>query len=142
MSNLKKKLQQAVQYIRKIDKEYLLEKWHRIRNIKKEDIIRFVKSHRKGLMYAFLAFVGIMIAIPIFTYFYFARDLRSKDTIINKKNEGVVLLDRNDKPFFTLFDATTKNPVAFEEIPELTRQAFIAVEDKDFYNHPGFSITG
>ncbi|HRN71451.1 MAG TPA: biosynthetic peptidoglycan transglycosylase, partial [Candidatus Woesebacteria bacterium] len=142
MADLKKKLQQAVQFIKKIDTEYLKKKWQQLRNLKKEDIIYLVTTHRKTILYAFLAFIGVMIAIPIFTYFYFARDLRSKETILNKKNEGVVLLDRNDKPFFTLFDATTKNPVAFDDIPETTRQAFIAVEDKDFYKHPGFSITG
>lgn len=142
MSDWKKKLNGAIQFIKGINKEYLRKKWHQLRNLKKEDIIDFVKLHRKTISLVICSFIGVMVAIPIFTYIYFARDLRSKETIINKKNEGVVLLDRNDKPFFTLFDANTKNPVAFEDIPELTRQAFIAVEDKDFYNHPGFSITG
>ncbi len=142
MSGLKRKLARAIQFVKGINKEYLKQKWIQIKNIKKKDIIHLIKIHRKKILFAFLAFVGVMVAIPIFTYFYFARDLRSKETIINKKNEGVVLLDRNDKPFFTLFDATTKNPVAINELPKLTTQAFVAVEDKDFYKHPGFSITG
>lgn len=142
MSDFTNKLQAAVTYIKGIDKEYLQEKWQRIRSIKKEDIITFVKLHRKEIIWAFTIFVGVMISIPIFTYFYFVRDLRSKETILNKKNQGVVLLDRNDKPFFTLFDAKTSDPVSIQNIPEKTQHAFIAIEDKDFYTHPGFSISG
>jgi 1A family penicillin-binding protein len=142
MSGLKQKLTLAITFIKQIDKDYLKEKWHQLRNLKREDIISFVTYHRKKILYAFLAFVGVMVAIPIFTYFYFARDLRSKETIIHKKNEGVVLLDRNERPFFTLFDAKTTTPVTYDEIPEKTREAFVAIEDKDFYTHPGFSISG
>jgi 1A family penicillin-binding protein len=142
MSDLKAKLKQSLAYIRTIDKAYLKAKWHRLRNLKKEDVFRFAKKHRKPVMYAFLSGVAVMLIIPIATYAYFVRDLTSKDKIINKKNDGVVLLDRNDKPFFTLFDATTKNPVAITSLPKYTTQAFVSVEDKDFYTHPGFSTSG
>ncbi len=142
MSSLKKKLQETIQFIKKIDKEYVLKKWQQIRNIKIKDVISFVTYHRRTILYVFLAGTAVMVAIPIITYFYFVRDLKSKETIIHKKNEGVVLLDRNDKPFFTLFDAKTSNPVSYNTIPKKTREAFIAIEDKDFYTHPGFSISG
>src|SRR3990167_4524363 len=77
-----------------------------------------------------------------FIYSYFGRNLAIKKTKIKKKNEGVVLLDRNEKPFFTLFDARTRNPIPLKDLQKHTSQAFIAIEDKDFYKHPGFSISG
>lgn len=114
----------------------------RLRNLKRADIIDFIKKSKKPIFYSALGMAIFMIALAVGTYAYFVRDLTSKERIINRKNAGVVLLDRNDKPFFTLFDAKTKNPIAFDDIPERTTQAFVAVEDKDFFNHPGFSVTG
>ncbi len=114
----------------------------RLRHLKKKDIIHFLKHGRRPILYGMIGFVVVMLLIPVFTYAYFVRDLSSKENIINKKNEGVVLIDRNDKPFFTLFDARTKNPVELSDLPLHTTQAFIAIEDKEFYNHPGFSIRG
>lgn len=115
---------------------------HKLKNIKKRDIVHFLKHSRRPILYGLFGFAIVMLLIPIFTYAYFVRDLSSKENIINKKNAGVVLLDRNDKPFFTLFDAHAKNPVEITELRPYTTQAFIAIEDKEFYNHPGFSIRG
>lgn len=142
MEKVKTKVNQAIKFIKKIDKAYIKEKYRQLRNLKKEDLVRFAKKNRKYIKHAAIATIAILVLIPIFTYIYFVRDLSSKERIINKKNQGVVLLDRNNKPFFTLFDARTKNPISLSELPEYVGQAFIAVEDKDFYNHPGFSISG
>ncbi len=117
-------------------------RFYQLKRIKKEDILHFLKHSRRPIIYGLVGFTAIMLLIPVFTYAYFVRDLSSKENIINKKNEGVVLLDRNDKPFFTLFDARTKNPVELSDLSPYTAQAFIAIEDKEFYNHPGFSIRG
>ncbi len=148
----KEKLQKFVTFIKQLDREYFVEKYHlvqrtiglwpKLRHLKRRDIIHFLKHSRRAMFYGVSGFVIIMLIIPIGTYIYFGRDLRSKDTIMNRKNEGVVLLDRNEKPFFTLFDARTRNPIALKDLPEYTRQAFISVEDRDFYKHPGFSILG
>lgn len=142
MPKLKEHLKHFFKFLKGIDKEYLRYKYHQIRNLTREDIKRFIRKHRKWVLYAILAGIAIMILIPIVTYLYFVRDLSTKERILNKKNAGVILLDRNGTPFFTLFDATTKNPVELDSLPEYTPQAFIAVEDKDFYTHPGFSISG
>jgi 1A family penicillin-binding protein len=86
--------------------------------------------------------IFMLILTPILTYAYFVRDLSSKESIVTRKNEGVILLDRNEKPFFTLYEATTKNSVGIDKISEEVQQAVVAVEDKDFYTHRGFSIAG
>lgn len=84
--------------------------------------------------------VLVIIFIPLFTYVYFARDLKSKDTIMNRNDTGILLLDRNNKPFFSFYEARVKSPIPLSRIPDVTRHALIASEDKDFYKHPGFSI--
>jgi 1A family penicillin-binding protein len=123
-------------------KEELPQKIERLKHINKDDIKAFLIRSKRPIMFAIMTGTVVMLLIPIITYVYFVRDLATKDRIINKKNAGVILLDREEKPFFTLFEARTKNAVPLSSIPKHTRHAFIAVEDKDFYEHPGFSIKG
>lgn len=113
-----------------------------VNDVRSFPVREYLKRNKKVAYYLVAATAATAILIPIGTYLYFVRDLSSKERIINKKNEGVILLDRTEKPFYTLFDAHTKNPVSFRDIPSGVSRAFVAVEDKDFYRHPGFSISG
>lgn len=81
-----------------------------------------------------------LLTIGFITYIYFAGDLVSKESIMNRNNTGVVLLDRSGKPFFSFYEGRASTFAPLNEIPNDLRNAIIAVEDKDFYNHPGFSI--
>ncbi|MBI2601327.1 PBP1A family penicillin-binding protein [Candidatus Daviesbacteria bacterium] len=91
----------------------------------------------------FILFVSIILLfsfVPIITYAYFAQTLQSKKSIMNKNNTGVVLYDRTGKPFFTFYQGRVRDDISLDMIPKHTQQAIIAIEDKDFYKHPGFSI--
>lgn len=101
-----------------------------------------LKHSKKPLIYGFGLLVFIILSTPLITYAWFVRDLSSKDAIMTRKNAGVILTDRNDIPFFTFYEARTKKTATFGEIPESVKKAVIASEDKDFYNHPGFSLKG
>lgn len=103
---------------------------------------QLVKSHKRALLYILIIFVVIMVLIPPATYLYFARDLKSKQTIMNTQQTGLVLLDRNGKPFYTYDLAKSISYVPISEIPKSVQDAAISAEDKNFYTNPGFSITG
>lgn len=116
-----------------------------LRKIKKQGkrFYNWAKNNRKQFFIlcgvsAFLFFVGI----PVFTYAYFAKDLGSKESIITRNEAGVTLLDRHDKPFYTLYDAKNRDYVPLDQISKNLQEAVIAAEDRDFYEHPGFSIKG
>lgn len=94
----------------------------------------------KDLFLAFAAVLFLLTFIPIFTYYVFAKDLVSEKVIMNHNDSGVVLLDRYGNPFFTFYQAKHKDPVSLPEISINAQKAVIAIEDKDFYRHPGFSI--
>lgn len=100
------------------------------------------KTGKQPLLIAILSGIALLIIIPILTYLYFVRDLTSKENVLSRKNAGILLTDRNDKPFFTFYEAASTKSIAFSEIPEVTKQAAIAAEDRDFYNHQGFSVRG
>ncbi len=99
-----------------------------------------MQTVRRDLMVAFLAITAFLCIIPVFTYLYFAADLSPKEALESYNDSGIELLDMNGTPFFTFYEAKPKKEVPLSQVPKLTQQAFIAVEDKDFYSHPGFSI--
>ncbi|EKE05721.1 MAG: penicillin-binding protein, 1A family [uncultured bacterium] len=52
------------------------------------------------------------------------------------------LLDRNGKLLYEIYAGTRRSPVKIEDLPDYVKNATIAIEDKDFYKHSGFSFTG
>jgi len=62
--------------------------------------------------------------------------------IMNKKNTGTTITDRNGEVLFQGYGAVDRSSIPFEEMPESIKQATLATEDPDFYNHAGFSWKG
>lgn len=52
------------------------------------------------------------------------------------------LYDRNGKLIYEIYADKRSSPVNIDELPDYVVNATIAIEDKDFYKHMGFSITG
>lgn len=86
--------------------------------------------------------LGLILILTIFTYSYFFQDLATEEGIMNRKDTGVMLMDKNNKPFFSFYQAREKLHVPLSEIPLYTQQAVIAAEDNEFYTHKGFSVRG
>ncbi len=47
-----------------------------------------------------------------------------------------------DGKLIAVFGETRRTPVAIDDIPEQLKQAFIAIEDARFYEHPGIDVVG
>lgn len=106
-------------------------------------VLAYVRRHRKKVILSGIAIVlGFLILVPIITYFYFVKDLGSKDGVIHHNDEGITLLDRNGTPFFTFYEAKQRHYVPLADIAKTAQNAVIASEDREFYSHPGFSIRG
>ena len=52
------------------------------------------------------------------------------------------ILDRHGKLLFEVFGAERRTPIQLSSLPKYVWQATLAAEDKDFYKHGGFSVTG
>lgn len=100
----------------------------------------YISYSGRELFIIFLLILSLIIFTSIFTYLFFAKDLKNKNTIINNHDTGIILLDRNDHPFFTFYNANYKKYIPLSQIPLTMRHAVISSEDKDFYNHTGFSL--
>jgi 1A family penicillin-binding protein len=106
-------------------------------------IARFSKMSRRRKI-VLLAWSGgsTLILLALFTTVYFANTLGSKERIMNRNKTGVTLLDQNDKVFYTFYNAHSNTYVPLKNIAESAKKAVVASEDKDFYNHAGFSPKG
>ncbi|HEY1063694.1 MAG TPA: transglycosylase domain-containing protein [Candidatus Saccharimonadales bacterium] len=97
---------------------------------------------KKNIRRAALVSIAILIIVPIGTYAYYARDIQDKDRLMNRNNTGIILKDRNGEAFYSSGLLSTKDDVPLAKISDHVEDAAIASEDKDFYNHRGFSLRG
>ncbi len=106
-----------------------------LRNMNRQDLISFgLKASLVGVILAFV--------LGTATFAWFSRDLPSPGKLQERSGSSTVFLDRNDKVLFEMFEDKNRIPVDIEDIPDTLKQATIAIEDKNFYSHKGFSLWG
>lgn len=86
--------------------------------------------------------LAFLIVTPILTYLYYANDISDQERLMNRNNTGVVLTDKNGEAFYTLGKAAHRTMIPLSDISDNVEHAVVAAEDKDFYKHEGFSVTG
>ena len=104
-----------------------------------------VSGRKRLARFAKLAFVGVLaisllgfIAIPILSL-----TLPSPDKIVRRDGFSTKILDRNGKVLYDIFVNERRTPVEnIGRIPDYLKQATIAIEDRNFYEHQGFDPTG
>ncbi len=84
--------------------------------------------------------LAVMIIIPLATYIYFANVISDPDQLLNYNNTGVVLLDKDGEAFYSFGTADRGERLSLDQISDFTEKALISSEDKNFYEHGGFSI--
>lgn len=114
---------------------------HRVQGALKRRLNWFLKlsKPRKALVIA-TPILAFLIITPIVTYLYYYNDIADKDRLMNANNTGVVLLDKNGEEFYSIGTAAHRDYVKLADISDMTKQALLSSEDKDFYNHSGFSF--
>lgn len=96
----------------------------------------------KKVAYPLAPLLAFLIITPIATYFYYYNYISDVDKLLNKNNTGVVLLDTKGRAFFGTDNAQHRDLVPLSKISDDTEHALVAAEDKDFYQHGGFSVAG
>ena len=84
----------------------------------------------------------LLLFVAIITTISFAGALGSKDSLMNRNKTGVTLEDRNGNVFYEFNNAHTDSYVELKDIAPIAQKALVSSEDKDFYKHAGFSVTG
>jgi len=114
-----------------------------VRNVSTGGIKGFL-TPQKAALFAKLAFVGViglfLIAIIIFPLLAF--NLPSPDKIIRREGFSTKILDRDGEVLYDIYADQKRTPIALNQVPLYLRQATVAIEDKNFYEHQGFDPLG
>jgi penicillin-binding protein 1A len=86
--------------------------------------------------------LAFLILTPLITYAYYYNDIADQERLMNRNNTGIVLMDKNGETFYSTGRAQHRELTPLSGISTDMQHALVASEDKDFYEHSGFSITG
>ncbi len=90
-----------------------------------------------------LWFVGIGFVLFLAVIVYFFTQVPSPEQLQSRDvAEATKIYDRNGELLYDIFDNQNRTPVKLSDIPDVVKKATIAIEDKDFYKHGGFDVTG
>ena len=96
-------------------------------------------------LFSTLLFFGLIAGIlfTVFAFIIFAKDLPSPTKLTARDSSlSTKIYDRNDKLLYDIYGDKNRALVKWNELPPYMKDATIAIEDKDFYKHKGFSIIG
>ena len=90
----------------------------------------------------FFSLVGLII-FTIFSFVIFAKDLPSPHKLTARDASlSTQIFDRDGKLLYDIYGDKNRALVNWNALPSYVREATIAIEDKDFYKHKGFSLLG
>jgi len=85
-------------------------------------------------------FSAIFIFLPLL-FLIFIQDLPSPKILgLQKEPQTTKIYDRNGVLLYQIYASQNRTFVPLSSIPYQLQKATIAIEDKDFYNNPGFNI--
>lgn len=93
-------------------------------------------------IFGILSAIGLLFIVGIFAYF--AKDLPEPGKINARSiNESTKIYDRTGTILlYDIHGEEKRTLIPQEEIPLVVKQATIALEDRNFYHHPGFDVKG
>lgn len=101
--------------------------------------IRFFGLVSSAVFFSLIA----LIVLTIFSFVIFAKDLPSPYKLTERDASlSTKIYDRNKKLLYDIYGEKNRALVNWAQLPDYVKQATIAIEDKDFYKHQGFSLTG
>src|SRR3989338_7786930 len=109
-------------------------RYYRIRNSRSLFLWWLLKTAGYLVLAGFIFLAGAFIV--------FSRDLPSPDQIEDRFiSQSTKIYDSTGKVIlYDIFGEEKRTVIPFEEIPETVKQATIAIEDQNFYTHPGIDF--
>lgn len=84
---------------------------------------------------------GLLFSAILFAWYF--KDLpRPGELRTRNTEESTILYDRNGKQIYDISGEERRILLKEDEIPEVIKQATIAIEDRNFYNHHGLDFRG
>jgi len=116
------------------------------KSFNKKNTIKVKKNKNNfkfGWKYPALFLLTLLItSVLLWTYQTVFKDLPNINDIYNPPKLSTKIYDRNDKLLYQFYEDEDRSWINLNEIPKDLISATIAIEDKDFYRHHGFSVRG
>jgi 1A family penicillin-binding protein len=93
---------------------------------------------------AVASFAGlVLLTLTAFVLFaVIAVDLPQPDKIVRREGFATKIYDRQGELLYDVFANQRRTPVDLKDVPQDLKNATLAIEDKNFYQHQGFDLTG
>jgi penicillin-binding protein 1A len=122
-------------------------RWKRILyRLHPKRVFHYWFSRQGGIMALKITGIGIVVCffLIIGVFAYFRKDLpKINDLSGDKLGGSITYYDRTGQTvLWEDYDAVKRIPVAEDKISEYIKQATVAIEDKNFYSHGAFDVTG
>src|SRR4030042_834851 len=92
--------------------------------------------------FGFICFVVLLIGTAV-AFGFFARDLPSPNKLSEKNfQQSTKIYDRNGVLLYNIYGEQNRTLVTLDRVPADLKNATIAIEDKNFYKHKGFDVSG
>jgi 1A family penicillin-binding protein len=97
----------------------------------------FIKRHKA---FSFTLFFFFFVSCGVF-YWFILRDLPSPRALVNQQVPQTTLIrDRNGEILFRIYKDANRVKLGWNDIPPIVKDATIAIEDANFYQHHGVSL--
>lgn len=106
--------------------------------------VKYIKSKRvRWAVYALSIILLAVITTGLAMWFAILDDLPSAEVLAAREvKASTKIYDRNGLLLYKIYKDENRTPVSLYDVPEHVKNATLAIEDSDFYSHPGFSIRG
>lgn len=115
---------------------------------KKRSYVRKQVVYKPSILYKLKFFsFGVLVSflflfIPLL-FFVFLQELPNPSKLsVSEIPKTTKIYDRNGKLLYEIFANQNRTIVSLDEVPKDLKNATIAIEDRDFYDHPGFDLRG
>src|SRR3990170_3346573 len=100
---------------------------------------KFLSNMSNLMLLGVIGFLLILFMAVIF----FATQIPSPESLTNRDiAQATKIYDREGELLYDIYLNQNRTPIKLEDIPDYVKEATIAIEDKNFYKHTGFSLVG
>ncbi len=109
------------------------------------------KEHSKLWKFKFLSNMSTVMLVGVVGFLllvfgvviYFGTQIPSPEDLTTRSvASSTKIFDRSGELLYDIYQNQNRTPVKLTDIPLYVKEATISIEDKDFYKHGGFSVTG
>lgn len=92
--------------------------------------------------YTFFGLIGFILLMTVL-FIWYGRSLPTPGKLVDaQQSDSTRIYDRNNILLYSVYQDQNRIYVNLPNIPKYLQQGTIAIEDRNFYNNQGFSVTG